>query len=185
MWASSNWMKLGWTVPLSHRHGVLQLRRMPSVQKAQLCDDAGMVLCIKQRKRGCLLGTRPGFIQNRPGQIPSFHVSVYSNGWLLHNKKQPVLHGNSLVWSRIKQHWWVICFWLIHKPILLFPHRGLFWHRTVEHSASWLGYQNKAQQNTLIHHSFPWQLLGVFEKLLWFETVYPLCSLSGKWCVLK
>lgn len=64
----------------------------------------------------------------------SSHATVSLSGLLLHNKKQPVPHGNILAGSRIKQHWWVICFWHIHEPILLFPHWGLLWHGMVEQS---------------------------------------------------
>lgn len=49
-------------------------------------------------------------MKDRPGQV-----------FMLHNKSQPVPHGNRLGGSSIKQHVHESCFWLINKSFLLFP----------------------------------------------------------------
>lgn len=46
---------------------------------------------------------------------------MYSDGWLLHNKKDACFTRKQLCWKQYQtDRRWLICFWLFYKPILLF-----------------------------------------------------------------
>lgn len=93
-------------IRLSYRLGMPQVeaRSTFSMSWKHINDIMVILVCSTQWKWEGQVRTRPYFIQNRPGQIFSSHVSMYFGGWLLHNKNQPVLHGNSSAGSSIKQH---------------------------------------------------------------------------------
>lgn len=125
-----------------------------------------VMVFTEQWKWDSLVRTRPCFIKNRPWQIFSSHVSMYLDGWSLHNKKHPVLHGNSPAGSSIK--------WHIDESYVFGSYMHLFfcflaegqfgsgwWNSSVrarpQESACWLGNQTKTHQNTA--SVFPCQLL--------------------------
>lgn len=63
-----------------------------------------ILVCTKKREWDRLGQTRPCFMKNRPNrQVFSSRVSMHLGGWLLHNKNQPVSHGNSPSGSSIKK----------------------------------------------------------------------------------
>lgn len=118
-----------------------------------------ILVCSTQWKWEGQVRTRPRFIQNRPGQIFSSHVSIYFGDWLLHNKTQPVLHGNSSAGSSIKQHKDESYVFGLHiYPFFCFLMEGQF-------GCGWWNSSVRARPQKSACSLFLWKLLLMVTKL--------------------